>query len=111
MQYSRRRPPHSISIGGLRTPAPVRAAPPSWGRHPQTFTAADIGRVRAYAAKELNTYSMTLSARASSVGEMTIPSAFAVLRFITNSNLVGCETGRSAGFRPFKIKSTYPAAK
>src|ERR1700726_5166992 len=28
-------PPHSISLGGLRTPAPVSAAPPSWGRHPQ----------------------------------------------------------------------------
>jgi hypothetical protein len=25
----------------LRTPAPVRAAPPSWSRHPQTFTAPD----------------------------------------------------------------------
>jgi hypothetical protein len=32
----------SSSIGGLRTPAPVRAAQPSWGRHPQTFTGADI---------------------------------------------------------------------
>jgi hypothetical protein len=41
MQYPRRRPPHSISIEGLRTPAPVRAAPPSWGRHPQTFTTTD----------------------------------------------------------------------
>jgi hypothetical protein len=27
---------------GLRTPAPVRAAPPSWGRHPKTFTQGDI---------------------------------------------------------------------
>jgi hypothetical protein len=35
-------PPHSISVGGLRTPAPVCAAPPSWGRHPQTFTSADV---------------------------------------------------------------------
>jgi len=26
---------------GFRTPAPVRAAPPSWGRHPQTFTNPD----------------------------------------------------------------------
>jgi hypothetical protein len=25
-------------------PAPVRAAPPSWGRHPQTFTIGDIER-------------------------------------------------------------------
>src|SRR6202166_2688054 len=31
-------PPAVSSLGGLRTPAPVRAAPPSWGRHPKTFT-------------------------------------------------------------------------
>jgi hypothetical protein len=29
---------------GLRTPAPVCAAPPSWGRHPQTFTFAPFWR-------------------------------------------------------------------
>src|SRR5712671_649333 len=34
-------PPAVSSLGGLRTPAPVRAAPPSWGRHPQTFTKAE----------------------------------------------------------------------
>src|SRR5206468_6347719 len=27
---------------GLRTPAPVCAAPPSWGRHPQTFTGTEV---------------------------------------------------------------------
>src|SRR3977135_2062665 len=32
----------SSSLGGWRTPAPVRAAPPSWGRHPQTFTSAEV---------------------------------------------------------------------
>src|SRR6202023_1461992 len=31
-------PPAVSSLGGLRTPAPVPAAPPSGGRHPQTFT-------------------------------------------------------------------------
>ena len=31
------------------------------------------------------------------------PSAFAVLRLITNSNLVGCNTGRSTGFSPLRI--------
>jgi hypothetical protein len=30
---------------GFRTPAPVRAAPPSWGRHPQTFTNPDIDQL------------------------------------------------------------------
>src|SRR6202171_4473682 len=34
--------PAVSSIGGLRTPAPVRAAPPSWGRHPQTFTNSEV---------------------------------------------------------------------
>jgi hypothetical protein len=32
-------------------------------------------------------------------------SAFAVLRFRTSLNLVGCSTGRSAGFAPFSILS------
>jgi|SRR6476646_2963871 hypothetical protein len=31
------------------------------------------------------------------------PSALAVLRLRTNSNLVGCRIGRSAGFTPFRI--------
>src|ERR1700693_4485924 len=39
-------PPAVSSIGGLRTPAPVRAAPSSWGRHPQTFTETEIGPSR-----------------------------------------------------------------
>src|ERR1700676_2302056 len=35
-------PPAVSSFGGLRTPAPVCAAPPSWGRHPQTFTLTEV---------------------------------------------------------------------
>ena len=38
-----------------------------------------------------------------------MPSAFAVFRLITSSNLVGCSTGRSAGFAPLKILSTKAA--
>src|SRR5262249_60573927 len=34
------------------------------------------------------------------------PSVLAVLALTTNSNLVGCSTGRSPGFAPFKILST-----
>ena len=48
----------------------------------------------------------TSSARASSVGGTSRPSAFAVLRLITSSNLVGACTGRSAGFVPLKMRST-----
>jgi hypothetical protein len=42
-------------------------------------------------------YSITSLARESSVAGTSRPSAFAVLRLITNSNLVGCMTGRSSG--------------
>src|SRR5262245_43120902 len=47
-------------------------------------------------------HSITSSASASSVGGISTPSAFAVLRLITNSNLVGCRTGRSAGLAPLR---------
>jgi hypothetical protein len=48
---------------------------------------------------KMDRYSITSSARARSGGTV-MPSAFAVLRLITGSNLVGCWTGRSAGFSP-----------
>ena len=56
-------------------------------------------------------YSITSSAQARSVGGMIIPSAFAVLRLIRSSNLVGCSIGISAGFAPCKIRSTNVAAR
>jgi hypothetical protein len=55
-------------------------------------------------------YSITSSARASSAGGTSKPSAFAVLRLITSSNLVGCCTGRSPGLAPLRMRSTYDAA-
>src|SRR5262249_60721494 len=45
-------------------------------------------------------YSITSSARASTVAGMSMPSVFAVLRLITSSYLVGVCTGSSAGFSP-----------
>ena len=56
-------------------------------------------------------YSITSSARASSVGGTSMPSTLAVLRLMTNSNLVGSCTGRSEGVAPFSILSTYWAAR
>ena len=56
---------------------------------------------RAYIA-----YWIISSARCSSEGGIVSPIAFAVLRLITSSNLVGCSTGRSAGLAPFRILST-----
>ena len=46
----------------------------------------------------------TSSARSSIDCGTVMPSALAVLRLITISNLVGCSTGRSAGVVPFKIR-------
>src|SRR5262249_15534004 len=51
-------------------------------------------------------HSITSSARASSVAGTSRPSARAVTRLITRSNLVGCSTGRSAGLAPRRILST-----
>ena len=56
-------------------------------------------------------YSINSSAVVRSDAGTVRPSAFAVLRLITISNLVGCSTGRSAGFMPLRIRSTYEAAR
>src|SRR5262249_14902390 len=53
-----------------------------------------------------SSHSITSSARASSVGGTSKPKALAVFRLTTNSNLVPCCTGRSAGFAPLRILST-----
>jgi hypothetical protein len=51
-------------------------------------------------------HSITSSASASTLSDTLRPSAFAVLRLIANSNLVGCITGKSAGFSPLRIRPT-----
>ena len=48
-------------------------------------------------------YWITSSARASTAGGIVRLSAFAVLRLSTSRYLVGCSTGRSAGFAPWRI--------
>src|SRR6516162_5723997 len=45
-------------------------------------------------------HSITSSASASNVGGTSRSSAFAVVRLMTSSNLVGCSTGMSPGFVP-----------
>ena len=49
-------------------------------------------------------YSITSSAMDSSPDDKVRPSVFAVLRLMTNSNLVGCSTGRSTGFSPLRTR-------
>ena len=50
-------------------------------------------------------YSITSLARTSNDGGTVRPSALAVFMLMTTSNLVGCSTGRSAGFAPLRILS------
>src|SRR5262245_47484260 len=54
-------------------------------------------------------HSITSSAWTSTAGGIVSPSALAVLRLTTSSNLVGCWIGRSPGFVPFRILSTRTA--
>src|SRR5262249_39327271 len=49
-------------------------------------------------------YSITSSARASSVAGTSSASALAVLRLITSSNFVGSRIGRSPGFSPLRMR-------
>ena len=48
-------------------------------------------------------HSITSSARIKSVGGIVNPSALAVFRLMTSSNLMLCSTGRSAGLAPLRI--------
>src|SRR4029077_3124658 len=56
-------------------------------------------------------HSITSSARASSVDGTSRPSSLAVFRLTTSSYLVGACTGKSAGFSPLRMRSTYLDAR
>ena len=51
-------------------------------------------------------HSITSSASESMLSGILTPRAFAVLRLMTNSNLVGCSTGKSPGFSPLRMRPT-----
>src|SRR5262245_40823776 len=98
-----------VSVGSdaviRRCPRNVRFAPRS-GRRADIDGRQVRARKRHMRCSNQHRYSITSSARASSVGGTSRPSAFAVLRFITRSNFVGCSTGRSMGLVPLRIFPT-----
>ncbi len=57
------------------------------------------------------TYSITRSARSRTDCGISNPIALAVFMFTTISNFVGCSIGKSPGLAPFRILSTYVAAR
>jgi hypothetical protein len=73
-----------------------------WSRRAETSTPCGAALTARAAAV---VYSMTWSARASSVGGIVRPRALAVFALMTSSNFVGCSIGSSAGLAPLKILS------
>jgi hypothetical protein len=89
--------------GDHRRGAGRGVAPGAGGEHGEEDVAA--------VTEVVGHHSMISSARSSTDWGIVRPSAFAVFRLITSSNLVGCSTGRSPGLAPFRIRSTYVAAR
>ena len=89
-------------LGAFRPPAARARGEVRHCRQPKTCTQPAVSN----RSKRGDRYSITSSARASSVGGTSRPSAFAVLRLMTSSYLVGACTGRSAGFSPLRMRST-----
>src|SRR3981189_2826579 len=86
------------SIASVWPPASHFRSTPNNGHHP-------VGRLGPFCANRRH-HSMTSVACSGSVFGTVRPSAFAVLRLMTRSNLVGSNTGRSAGFSPLRIRPT-----
>src|SRR5262249_30394057 len=86
--YARMRPRHRLLLRPRRE------------RPPRRRTAEQRDELAAF-------HSITSSASARSLSGTWRPSAFAVLRLITSSNLVGCMTGKVAGLAPLRIFPAY----
>ena len=82
----------ALALFGRRPPE--RVVRPS-SRRPKTCTISEVDQP----------HSITSSARASSVGGISRPSAIAAFKFTTRSNLTGLCTARSLGFSPLRIRS------
>src|SRR6516225_4014035 len=75
--------------------------------HPSSFSGLGLAQGKFHCGLSFSRHhSITSSARASSVGGTSRPSAFAVLRLMTSSNLVGACTGRLPAFSPLRMRST-----
>jgi hypothetical protein len=100
----KREPTSDIDTGLVDS---LKALDPEWPIREADLIADMIAGPLSAIDRHSPSYSIKSSARASNAGGTVIPSALAVLMLITNSNLVGCSTGRSAGFAPCKILSTW----
>src|SRR5262249_16531732 len=83
--------------------------------HPLCLLRACLKRPRSRAAEQRDEvaplHSVTSSARCCKNKGTSRPSALAVLRLITSSNLTGIWTGSSPGFSHLRMRSTYDAVR
>jgi hypothetical protein len=96
-------PPAGPDAKSAMARKPTRFQCPTPNRRPASETLNKFGSRRSH--------SITSSARSKKASGIVMPSAFAAVRLTTSSKVVGCSTGRSAGFAPFKILSTRSAAR
>ena len=99
------------SVQGPDTDAQDQLSPDRHFRLATRGRSIQMGQIRTHAPQQGTSYSITWSARTSSVGGTARPSAFAVFRLTSNSNLVACSIGKSAGLVPWRILSTNTAAR
>ena len=74
------------------------------GLPPEADMCSALVHVRFVPIADIHAYSITSSARPINVFGTLMPSALAVLRFMMNSTLVACCTGRSAGLSPLRTR-------
>jgi hypothetical protein len=95
-----------LNIGFRSLPREVTCRHPSYLIRKLRAIGAANWKRSLVSEKTSEAYLITRSARAKTLGGMVRPSCFAVFRLMTNSNLVGCSMGRSAGLAPLRILST-----
>src|ERR1700732_3255244 len=75
-------------------------------RHAHAISARPLRATSRLMQRSKKLYSITLSARAITVGGTMRPSSLARLTLMVSSKVVGCCIGRSAGLAPLRILST-----
>jgi hypothetical protein len=100
-----------VAMGHKRTLGVVRLmSAPRKRTWFSTVAMSALCQKQTYAVQQITTYSITSSAIAMTPDGIVSPSALAVFRLMTNSNLEACITGRSAGLSPLRILPTYRPA-
>ena len=102
---SRCRPPPAFRRLNTRTVRYASAGSSEDGRVEGEVELADLRQIKTI-SRHSSAHSITSSAICWRWSGTSRPSALAVLRLITSSNLVGCSTGKSAGLAPLKTRST-----